>query len=284
MSKGGTSIPESATELKRTIEVLAEGLPAIQALTRADVLQNLSLASEFAPAFANLGIAQEAQFGGTQRAQASEAQRQSAAGQIFNVAQLSPALRQAEQIANPGQEAIRGELTQQIGTELGQGSQLDPELQRQFQQQVRSAQTARGIAFGNAPISEEALFIGGRAQQLRQQRQQAAANLLQLNQSTQINPFGFVGGAQFGQAGIPQIPTQGSMGQLFPQQLARTQQLSSASASAANLGGGGIFGQGGSVGGAIGGATGLGGLGALAGASNPAIAGLATVGGLAGLF
>lgn len=214
-------IPTTGETLESVIDVLSERLPELQALQVADALQNLFLQQTFDPAQAELGLAQEARFGAPTRAAQAEAARQTAAGQIFNVAALGPSLRQAEAVASPETEALRAELSRQVGGELAAGTQLDPQLQRELQQQVRAAQTARGISFGAAPVAEEALFVGSRALQLRQQRQAAAANLIRLNAATQVSPFSLLGGGRAapgapGALGGQQAPTGGIAQQFLP--------------------------------------------------------------------
>ena len=268
------SIPTSGETLESVINVLSERLPELQSLQVADALQSLFLQQTFDPAQAELGLAQEARFGAPIRAAQAEATRQTAAGQIFNVASISPSLRQAEAIASPETEAIRGELTSQIGSELAAGTQLDPQLRRELQQQVRAAQTARGISFGAAPVAEEALFVGSRALQLRQQRQAAASNLIRLNAATQVSPFSLLGGGgaapgapgALGAPQAPQAPGGGIAQQFLPQLFGAEQQSgllqSQLSFNAAQLAPTGVLGFGGSPAGAVGGAAG----GAFAGA------------------
>jgi len=279
-------IPTSGEELAGVIDVLTERLPELQALQVADIIQNLAQQAQFVPAFAGLQLAQEAQLGGLQRAAQSEASRQSLAGQLFNIGALTPGIRQAEAFAFPETEALRTELGRQIGGELQAGAALDPELRREFQQQVRSAQTARGISFGAAPIAEEALFVGGRAAQLRRQRQEAAQNLIRLNAATQVSPFQFAAGfggapgAPGAQLGQQQIPTGGIAQQFLPQLQQQEAQRGLLRAqqgfNAAQLAPGGFLGQGGS----LAGGAGLGAVAGAAGAGFPVIA-LASLAGLA---
>lgn len=284
-------IPTAGESLESVINTLTEKLPELQALQLADALGELSRFSKTAPGWATAQLAQEAQFGPLQRAAASEAQRQSAMGQIFNVGNISPSLRQAQASADPESAALRQELNRQVGTELSAGAGLDPELRREFQQNIRSAQGARGISQGAAPISEEALFVGGRALQLRQQRQQAASNLIRLNQSTQVSPFQLLGG------GAPQLMGGGggqqggggflggrggggggglSAGGMLPGLLSQTQQQQQLQAklnfNAASMAPSGLMGMGGSAGGA--GSLGLAAAGAGLGAPGIGIAAL----------
>lgn len=253
-------IPTAGESLESVINTLVERLPEIQELLTADVLQNLSTLTQFAPAFTTAALAQEAEFGPITRATQAEAQRQTLAGQLFNIGALTPGIRQAEAFAAPGTEATRGLLERQVFGDLAAGGELGAPLQRELQQQVRAAQAARGISFGAAPISEEALFLGSRSQQLKTQRQQAASNLIRLNVSTQISPFQFATGGAGQQAQLPSIPTQGAAGQFLPSLFGQEQQRGLLQAQQAfNIGQlgqtSGIAGFGGGIGGGLGGAA-----------------------------
>jgi len=254
-------LPTAGESLESVINTLVERLPEIQELLTTDVVQNLATLTQFAPAFTTAALAQEAEFGSITRAAGAEAQRQTLAGQLFNIGSLTPGIRQAEAFAAPGTEATRGLLERQVFGDLAAGGELGAPLQRELQQQVRAGQAARGISFGAAPISEEALFLGSRSEQLKTQRQQAASNLIRLNVSTQISPFQFATGGAGQQAQLPQIPTQGTAGQLFPGLFQGEQERQMLMAQQAfnvaqlNADPGGLLGQGGGIGRGISGAS-----------------------------
>lgn len=285
MPPGAPSAPDIPTpgeSLQNVLNVLAQQLPEIQAIQRSDVLQNLALQAEIGPSQIVSQLGQQAQFGPAAAAIQSENQRQQALNQLFNVAQLSPGLRATQFAADPLTEATRQQLGGDVLTQLQSGLGLDPALRREAEQNIRSAQTARGISFGAAPVAAESLFVGQLAEQLRRQRQQAAENLIRLNVGTQPSAFQFAqGGGAAPLTGLqPQLQT-GGQGQQFLQGLVGpTQQAALTQAqldfNAAQLG------QGGGIGGAAAGALG----GAALGAAVPVIGPFlgAAIGGTAGFF
>ena len=203
---GGSSSPDQPAPISagqnfgEAINVLLERGGELRNLAFLDQLGQIEQLRRLAPALANVNLDFESQFGPALRAQASEAQRQTRAGDIYNVASLSPGIRQAEAIADPMSAQIRNTLGQQTISELNAGASLDPGLRREVEQAIRGAQTARGITRGSAPVAAEAFSIGSRGEQLRRNRQQAASNFLGLQQSTQVNPFAFVAGQPVQQA------------------------------------------------------------------------------------
>lgn len=254
-------IPTSGEALQSILSVLAQQLPEVQGIQLADALQNLALFSQVAPSqtIAQLGL--QSQFGPLASAVTSENQRQDALNQLFNVAQLSPGLRDVQFAADPTTEATRQTLGGSVLEQLQAGASLDPSLRREVQQATRQGQTARGISFGAAPIAQEALFTGQLANQLRQQRQQAAENLIRLNVGTQPDPFSFAqgGGAQPFAGLQTQVPS-GGFGQQFlssqigPEQQRQLQQAQ-LNFNADQLAAQGGFSGAGAVGGALAGAS-----------------------------
>jgi len=84
---------------------------------------------------------------------------------------------------NPQTEALRGTLEDDTLNQLRLGSLLDSDLQRQYQQAARAAQTARGNIFGVAPAVEEAVQTGAAGEARKAQRQAAAQSFLQSGQT-----------------------------------------------------------------------------------------------------
>ena len=80
---------------------------------------------------------------------------------------------------DPTGMAGRQALGQQLVSDVQLGSQLDPETQRQLEQQTRLAQSARGNVYGTPHLVEEAMTTGQAGLQLRAQRQQALQSYLQ---------------------------------------------------------------------------------------------------------
>ena len=91
--------------------------------------------------------------------------------------------------ADPAKKRISDLLAKQAGDELALGATLDPALRREVQQGYRQAATARGMAYSPSSAAEEAYFTGLRAEQLRRNRQQAAANVLSQRQALTGDPF-----------------------------------------------------------------------------------------------
>lgn len=103
-------------------------------------------------------------------------QQQQLQGQ-YGPTQYNQQLQALNQLDPTGQ-AVRQQLGNSVSQNLALGSKLDPQSENQLQTEIRNAQTARGNAFGNAPIAEEALFQGQAAQNLYQQRLADAGSFL----------------------------------------------------------------------------------------------------------
>jgi hypothetical protein len=112
---------------------------------------------------------------------------------LGQLSQISPEITklytQAIQSANPEQAAFLQALNQQALGELNLGSQLDPSLQREVSQAVRGGQAARGLGYGNSDLYEEAMTRGQAGQVLKQQRQNFANTVAGLNQYARVDPM-----------------------------------------------------------------------------------------------
>ncbi|WP_428412005.1 hypothetical protein [Pararhizobium sp.] len=275
-------VPTAGENFRDAIEAFIENQEDLRRIEFLDRVNELEQTRRLGPAFANLALNFEREFGGPVRALESEAVRQTRAGDIFNVGSLSPALRQAQAIADPGSEVIRRNLESDITSQLAAGASLDPELEREFQQDVRRGQSARGNLFGPAAVASEAAFLASQREQFRQSRQQAAANFLQLQAATQLDPFTFITGRSGVRQAQPAVPPPQNVGTFLPALLNNAQQSNLLQAqtqfNAQALGAGGGPSFGGAASGALGGA-----------ALGSAIPGIGTVvgsvlGGAAGLF
>jgi len=91
--------------------------------------------------------------------------------------------------ANPEQAALMSELNRQAMSDLEAGASLPPDLAREMEQQVRSAQAARGMGFGMADVGQEALIKGLQAEQLQRRRQAFAQQIAGMNAATAQDPF-----------------------------------------------------------------------------------------------
>lgn len=119
----------------------------------------------------------------------SESQRRRARRDIETIEELGPRASAALRGVNPQQQELMDELNQQVLEELRYGGDLDPELRRQIQQEVRSGQVARGVGLGRADIFEEAATLGRAGVAMRDRRRGQAASTIALNQQTQGDPF-----------------------------------------------------------------------------------------------
>jgi hypothetical protein len=76
-------------------------------------------------------------------------------------------------------------LRNEIMSEVQRGGELDPEVAREVEQNVRRGQTARGNILGNAAVFQEAQQVGQAAEQRRSARQQKALQFLTSGASPQ---------------------------------------------------------------------------------------------------
>lgn len=143
----------------------------------------MALEQQYAPQYNQMQYDIEAQMA-PQYYALQQAQRER---QVADIAALSPSLRTA--MSDPQTEAIRQQLGNAVQEQLSYGANLDPSLAREVEQGVRAGQSARGMIRGNAPVSQEALMKGIQAEQLRQNRQNAASQFLQTQAATQFDPW-----------------------------------------------------------------------------------------------
>jgi len=85
---------------------------------------------------------------------------------------------------SPQTEALRSTIEQEAINQLALGAQLGAEEQRQYQQAVRAAQTARGNIFGLGPAVQEAAQIGAAGEQRKLARYGAAMQFLGSGETT----------------------------------------------------------------------------------------------------
>lgn len=89
--------------------------------------------------------------------------------------------------SNPLAAELRNTLLKEAITSLQNPTGLDPALQREVEQGIRSAQTARGTSGGNSAVSAEAFARGTVGEELRRNRINAAQNILRTNTATGFN-------------------------------------------------------------------------------------------------
>ena len=119
----------------------------------------------------------------------ANSRRVSREADIKDVEDLGVRASEAFKAANPEQAALMDELNAQAMSELSSGASLPPALAREMEQQVRSAQAARGMGFGMADVGQEALVKGLQAEQLQRRRQGFAQQIAGMNAANTQDPF-----------------------------------------------------------------------------------------------
>ena len=119
----------------------------------------------------------------------ANARRVAREADITDVEDLGVRASEAFKAANPEQAALMDELNAQAMSELQAGASLPPALAREMEQQVRSAQAARGMGFGMADVGQEALVKGLQAEQLQRRRQGFAQQIAGMNAANTQDPF-----------------------------------------------------------------------------------------------
>lgn len=114
--------------------------------------------------------------------------------------EFGPQYLAAMRASNPEQFALRDRLVADAGSELALGDQLDPFEQRTLQQQVRAAQSARGVGTGSSDAAAEAYYTTAGAQNRRAQRRDFARSMIGLDQALIGNPFTSITGRDTGNA------------------------------------------------------------------------------------
>jgi hypothetical protein len=116
----------------------------------------------------------------------NSAQRTADIGDVQN---LAPGAAWAMRLSDPASAALLDQMTDQSGSELAMGAQLDPSLLRTVQQSVRSRQQGMLGGTGSAGDFSEALGVSDFANSLRQQRRQNAAGVIGLRRSFYGDPY-----------------------------------------------------------------------------------------------
>jgi len=119
----------------------------------------------------------------------SEASSTQRTGDIADVSRLAGPARAALRSAQPEAASLLDLLTAQSTDEVKAGTGMDPGMQREVEQSVRSAQGARGFGYGNNDVTQEVVTRGSAGQALLRQRQAQAARVLGLNQGFYGDPF-----------------------------------------------------------------------------------------------
>lgn len=107
-----------------------------------------------------------------------------------DVTRLTPELRAIyEANMRPEEKQLRDMLFSQVTGELGAGSALTPELERQVGQSLRSAEFARGIGTGQGSANRESVRKALEGLDLLNQRQEKAKSMITMEAATKPDPF-----------------------------------------------------------------------------------------------
>ena len=182
-------LPDTATEFGRALEEALRLQPKQAAAREADIAAGLETFRQFAPQQLQAELDVSRQFAPQFQDLGTMLANLGIRDDISAVEQFGPQLRQAVATADPETERIRSALAEAIFGDLEAGGGLTARETRDSQQDIRAAQTARGITRGNAPVREEGLFVGRERDARRRQRLNAAQSFLQTQAQTQIDPF-----------------------------------------------------------------------------------------------
>lgn len=108
---------------------------------------------------------------------------------IADVQNLGPAAMAALRGFDPAATGISDTLASQAQEELDAGSQLTPSMIEQGQQNVRAGQAARGLGVGPTDAYTEAFTLGQAGQNLLEQRQAFAGNVVNQRLNQYGDPF-----------------------------------------------------------------------------------------------
>lgn len=101
---------------------------------------------------------------------------------------LAPQASATVNSINPGQTKLLDSLTKTATDQLDQGANLDPDLQRLFQQSSRGADAARGLGFGPSDAFRESLGMTSFGNDLRTQREGFAGTVAGINNQDSTMP------------------------------------------------------------------------------------------------
>ena len=212
----GVLPPTPGTQIRNQVAALSGNLGPINQLFQDTLRNELETELEFGDRFAQQQLDHARQF----EPQFAELFNQIG---IDSLEQFGPELRRLEEELRPDDAQLRNALSNQVLQELNLGGRLTPEQNRDLEQAIRGAQTARGTAFGNSAVAAEAITKGQFAENLKASRKKAAADLLALNSSTSIDPVSALLGRQVTRtSGLPNSTFAGSNFLPFAQQQQNT--------------------------------------------------------------
>lgn len=108
---------------------------------------------------------------------------------VNDLRNLGPQWINAARRGNLATTGLVDTLSRQAQTDLNAGSSLTPDMQREYAQNLRTSQAARGMALGPAAAYQEMATLGSAGQALKMQRQQAAANVIGLQNQAFGSPW-----------------------------------------------------------------------------------------------
>ena len=139
----------------------------------------LALQNQFGPGFLQSDLNLQNQFAPQFQALQQNLNTADRERNLAEVQRLSPQLRDIQAAAEgPQASGIRNTLLQQALQQLQAGEELTPEQNASANEQVRSAQFARGFGEGGGSANREAVAKALRGRELAKERQQFAGDTL----------------------------------------------------------------------------------------------------------
>jgi hypothetical protein len=154
------------------------------------VEQNWNAYSGYAPKEAALSYDLASQYIPLYQELARKGRTADRGADISDVLSLAPSLqgiRAASERPEMGQ--LRNTLFSQIMGELASGTKLAPEQDRMLNEEIRSAQMARGLSGGTGAANRESVRKALEGMNLQTQRQEKAKSLMSMEQSQAPDPF-----------------------------------------------------------------------------------------------
>lgn len=163
---GGASPPDAgqvSSQYQLELYDLMQALPGIY-----------NKSAEYEPMFANLN---------------NQITSGTRASGVADVAKLAPSILKTERAYDPAVTNLTDTLDSQAQQQLGLNGALDPATARSVQQQIRGAQTARGLGVGPGDAAEEQFYQTQTQEARRTQNQQLAAGAATQTRNTLGDPF-----------------------------------------------------------------------------------------------
>lgn len=125
------------------------------------------------------------------------------AADVADVARLGPEAFAAMQGYDPASAGVSDELIRQAQEELGYGRGLSPAEQREAQQNIRGAQAARGMGYGNTDVFTEGMTLGAAGTARQAQRRAFASGALGQRAALYGDPYQQIIGRSSGAVSNP---------------------------------------------------------------------------------